>query len=264
MRFPTYPSCRRTVRAASHSQVTAHTISRAICTVLLVLLSATGSQAAAEDGFPGSFTARYHLQQHGLSLAVMDWNVKLDPSRSYHISIQSEMQGIAALLHDVTLQESSRGVLENGRFLPREYHYRQSDKPAHDVSLHFDPPARRVSATYKGEVRELELDRAGHDKLSYILQMMLDLGQDSTPLRYTVVEKQRVRDYPLKFVATEMLETELGQLEVVRLHRGGKTSVTFWCAPRYSFLPVRIQTRKEEGKASELQLLKTSIPPRHP
>lgn len=218
------------------------------------------ASAVTPAAMPAPFTARYALVQHGVTVGEMEWRFTHPDSERYRFESHSRTTGLAALLHRVTTRESSDGRFDPQRFVPLAYRYEQSDDPAAAVRLDFTDDERRIAAVDGGQAQVLELPDDRHDKLSYVLQMMHDLADPEAPLGYTVVEGHRVKTYRFERLAPTTIETTLGRLPVVAVQRESKSTTTFWCAPDYGYLPVRIVTRKGDARQSELKLLETSLP----
>src|SRR5690606_10349788 len=108
-----------------------------------------------------------------------------------------------------------------------------------------------------------------------------DVAAGRRVMQYLVAENRRLRVYRFEVIDTERVETPLGEFEAVRVELTGRLRVedvdglevatmdvdtietppvadedrvTFWCAPEFGYLPVRIQHIDDDLGAFQMNL----------
>ena len=116
-----------------------------------------------------------------------------------------------------------------------------TDRPIH---LSFDWNTLRASGS-KGEASyEFDLVPGALDKLSYQVQMQIDLiaNPKSTAFDYRVANYSRLSTYSFRYAGAEKLNTNLGQRETLVFKRDKKNKqIKLWIAPRENYLPIKIE-----------------------
>lgn len=148
-------------------------------------------------------------------------------------------------------------LVDNTRLKPISYHYTRkglgSDKPIHIL---FDWENNVANASKGKEKTVLPLLPGTQDKLSYQLQMQLDLLRDpqKESLSYVVASHNKIRSYDFTLLKEEMLNSKLGseQTRVYQRQKRDKTT-SVWLSPKQYYLPLKIE-RNEDGKVSVLKI----------
>jgi len=89
------------------------------------------------------------------------------------------------------------------------------------------------------------------------LQDALQNGQPWPDMNYQVADGGRIKNYNFKITGEEFIDTPVGRIRTVkaiRLREGGERSTTFWLAPNYEFLLVRLLQIEKKGRGFELLL----------
>ncbi|MGH8597961.1 MAG: DUF3108 domain-containing protein, partial [Gammaproteobacteria bacterium] len=95
------------------------------------------------------------------------------------------------------------------------------------------------------------------DKLVYQLVLMHDLRDPSKPLHYVVADDGRIKNYQLVREGEETLEilgAPTATLRVVYSASESPRRTTLWCAPRFDYLPVKIEYREDDGNVTTATL----------
>ena len=92
------------------------------------------------------------------------------------------------------------------------------------------------------------------DKLLYQVQMRQDLmaaGKGTWPkMHYQIADRNRLREYEFQITGEEIIETPIGKFNTVkatRIRRDSDRITTFWMAPEYDFLLIRLKQIEDKG-----------------
>ncbi|MGH8511301.1 MAG: DUF3108 domain-containing protein [Gammaproteobacteria bacterium] len=95
---------------------------------------------------------------------------------------------------------------------------------------------------------------------------MRDLAAGKRSFAYQIVDGGEIKHYRFTYLGEEVVDTPLGKIRAVRLERrkeknNSKRSTTFWCAIRWRYLPVRVDTTsKNDRRITALVERVTGIP----
>ncbi len=215
-----------------------------------VLLTASAC-AAAEAGFPVQFTARYSVAANGREMGEMTRSLE-ESAPAGEFVFRSELRatrGLLALLR-VKVVETSRWRLHGNSVVPLEYEYRQSGPKKRLSRAKFDWQAGVVSVLHKDQAATIETRPGVLDKLLYQLVLMRDLEAGAT-LRYSVIDGNTLKEYPIVKLGHERIETPIGMLDTVKIEhqRPGKARrTTLWCAESLGYLPVKLDHLERPGE----------------
>lgn len=132
------------------------------------------------------------------------------------------------------------------KVIPVSYHYARkglgTDRP---IDVYFDWEAMKVSGSKGKHSYEFALEPDTLDKLSFQVQLQLDLlmnkGLDSA--HYRIAKHNRISDYQFNYVRNERIETELGiQNTLVFERTKDDGSTILWISPEQNYLPIKIES----------------------
>ena len=215
--------------------------------LLLIALSLPGLSAQAQLR---PFTAVYAASYQGSEIGQGILTLSLDQNR-YRLELKIEPTGLLSII-PFSIHEQTQGVLNADNAQPTRYAYTRSGlgKKRQEIVI-FD--AGGIQRETKGERSVLPYDPALTDPLSLILQVMLDLQQASLPNHYRVLNRGKIKDYPIQDQGVEILQTKLGQQPARRIQRGSKDRlIQLWFGSDVNFVPLRI-VELENGR-EELSL----------
>lgn len=157
------------------------------------------------------------------------------------------------------LNEWSEFELVNGEVRPLSYHYTRqglgSDRPIH---IYFDYDNNQINASKGKDKYQFALQPGTLDKLSYQVQMQIDLLErpQAKNLAYTVANHDRLKKYAFTYQQTDIIDTQLGEVEALLFKRrkNEKKSTEIWLSPLQYYLPVKIQ--QTEGKDKSVASIK--------
>ncbi|WP_250464540.1 DUF3108 domain-containing protein [Microbulbifer litoralis] len=159
------------------------------------------------------------------------------------------------------IREFSRFREQGDQLAPQHYEYHKTGlgRDRHKV-LRFEPEQRRV-INVRDEKRTLDNVPAGiQDKLTYQLQLALDVAAGRKKLQYAVADGKRIRHYKFAVSGRETIETPLGPVEAIKVERireeDADRETTIWFAPQWDYALVKLKQQEEDGKTYQISLTK--------
>jgi len=161
------------------------------------------------------------------------------------------------------IAEYSRFAQQGGRLLPQHYDYKKTGlgKDRH-TALNFDHDAKRITNIYD---KNRSIDNAPkniQDKISYQLQLALDVAAGKEKLEYRVANGKKIRHYKFRVVGEEQIKTPMGLVDTVRVQRvreGDERETDIWFAPAWNYALVKLKQQEDDGKNYQITLTKLSI-----
>jgi hypothetical protein len=216
---------------------------RGCAPLLLALAAASGAVRAAELE---PFEARYAWIWHGMTVAVS--TLKLEKSGdTWTYTSHSEPRGIGKV---VAQRPKTLSVLKVSDAGVQPVSYRGddgTDAGKSDINVTYDWDKHRISGVYEGTPVDLPLTPGVQDDSSVQIAMMLELLRGRTPDRFSVLDKDTVREYRYKREGGETLKTPLGEVATViySSQRANSPHVNrYWCAPGRGYIPIRVQQKR--------------------
>ncbi|MFP6807111.1 MAG: DUF3108 domain-containing protein [Pseudomonadales bacterium] len=224
---------------------------------LLTIVVLTSTPAAAE---PTTFRAVYHADYKGLPVSAVGIRelIMLEPGK-YMLS--SSANSFLA-----SISEHSIFSIDGQEVIPLKYHYsRGGIGKNRKVDIAFNWQEKTVSN--RAGKWEMELPPGVLDKLLYQYKMRGDLKKaadeklDWPQMSYQIADKGDLKNYIFEVVGEESIETPVGKIHTIKANRIRKNSnrtTTFWMAPEYEFMLIRLLQIEKNGKGFEL-LLKEGV-----
>jgi len=248
----------------------------------LGIVTAMTVTAAVDAPIP-PHRAEYLLSRDGLPFGVMTMELTIDAEGGYRYRAHTVPHAAVALMSQalelgdvVTQTEESIGRLEGGRFHPREYHFRrQGAEAGRGLDLSFDWGRGRAAMISEGKPWSMEVPAEAQDKLSVLLALRQDLGQESAQdlsqppsaaqgrRDYPVADGGRLKTYSFRILGRESLPGPEGERDTIALDRskdGRDLDYRLWLDPRLHLLPVRVE-RDEAGSLYVMELTRIEGPP---
>ncbi len=215
--------------------------------LLLVILFSSVTAATEQTTLPERFNVVYSLSQGGITLARLEREGYRAPDGSYIVESVAKPVGLAAWILRATSEERSQWRLEEGRVVPLKYFYQESGGGRdHGVDLVYDWQ-KKVAVDRKNHKR-WELPDDAQDQTSIQFAIMEALRQGRKRFHFSLLDGKRIKPHHYKVVGKKRLDTALGELEVIEvkeIREPGRRYSVFWCAPRFAFLPMRVEQRKK-------------------
>ncbi|GAA5525720.1 hypothetical protein Maes01_02292 [Microbulbifer aestuariivivens] len=160
------------------------------------------------------------------------------------------------------INEFSRFQNRDGQLSPLHYEYRRSGlgRRRH-TALNFEQADKRV-VNLTNTKRTLEnAPEKTQDKISYQLQLALDVAAGKQDLHYLVADGRKIREYRFTVAGTEKLQTPLGEVETIKVQRvreddGRETNI--WFAPAWNYALVKLQ-QNEDDETYQIALTELTI-----
>lgn len=223
----------------------------------LILLSCSLLPTAHAGNVLAPFTATYVLKRVGMSVGEVRRRLELRADGTFLFSADSRSTGIASLfLRDVVTEQSLFRLDDRGKMQPLEYQYqRLGGKRERRARLLFDWTKGMVTNQIDNDSWTMPIPHNAQDKLLYQLALMTDLQTGAKEFDYEIADGGYLKSYHFAVIRQEEINTSLGQVNtwVVERRREDRV-VTLWCAPRWHYLPVRIEQNETDGDRLQLYL----------
>ena len=216
---------------------------------ILLVLFFSAVTVASDDVplLPRQFSAVYHLSQAGITLAELDRKGHRAVDGSYIIESVASPRGMAAWVLSGNTEERSQWILKDGNVVPLRYTYQEnggSRKKSMDLEYDWD---RGIAIDHKTGKR-WKLPDDAQDQTSIQFAIMERLRQGEREFHYSLLDGKRIKKHSYKVTERKKIKTRLGRIEVIgvrEIRPEGKRYSIFWCAPRFGYLPVRIEQHKK-------------------
>lgn len=148
------------------------------------------------------------------------------------------------------LDEWSIFKVVDEKVIPLSYHYTRkglgTDRP---IDVYFDWKAMKVTGSKGDDSYEFELEPDTLDKLSFQVQLQLDLlmNKELDSAHYRIAKHNRISDYQFSYVRNEQIETELGVQNTLVFERTKDDGSTIlWISPEQNYLPIKIESIEDD------------------
>lgn len=219
---------------------------------LLTSLLLTVSLMSHADISP--FTAHYKANIKGFAVKATRELKAVDDQQ---LALRFSAQSWAA-----KIDESSVFSYENTQIKPISYLYKQSafGKKRHYSSL-FDYAAQSISSSNKDTISTVPFPKQQVlDKLSYQLQLQLDLLHGKSEFLYTIVDKGNLKEYHFKVIGEEILNTPLGDLNTIKVMRKSHHKTAYiWFAKDWNYLLVQLKQYEDDKQKLSIQLTHATV-----
>jgi hypothetical protein len=230
----------------------------ALALLALSLAASPGAlgDAAAESGLQ-PFTAHFIAEWKGIGVATSDLVLRRDTAPDQWVyTWRITARGIFHLIY-------SDDVLQTSWFSVSADHVRASryaaSEGSQEVKLAFDWDAHRARGTSQGKPLDLVLQENTQDVLSIQIEVMQDLRSGTLPARFSIVDKDEVKEFLYTREGTERVRTSLGVLDTIKIasqREGNNRILHMWFAPSLGFVPVQAE-RTRDGKSEFAMRIKT-------
>ena len=229
---------------------------------LLVLCAALANPAPAGAGSdPGErvlrpYSAVYKTIAQGMELTLTR---RLQESDNGNYTLTNGGKILVVGFHEVSVFR-----VEDGHVVPRSYVYRGSGLINRRREVHFTPGSPTIRSLYKEKWYELPYREGTLDRMSQMEEVRLELLHRASPERdisVRVADGRKVKEYLLKYVGEETLETPLGPLQTLhfsREHEDPGRKSDMWMAPSLDYLMVKT-VHVEDGSPVEMILTSASL-----
>ena len=203
----------------------------------------------AADDVP-LYRATYQAEYKGRNVGTSEHSVALDGERGvYTFASRTTVKGLLRMANPNPAIEESSFVVDGGALKPLAYRYEDGSRRGEDnYVLAFDWGRNVAVATGGNGEREVALVPGALDRGSLQVQLMRDLAAGRTPGRYSLADESAVAAYDYTANGADQVQTALGALDTVvyvQRREGSSRETWLWLAPSLSYLPVRIEQRRD-------------------
>lgn len=225
----------------------------------LLLVVAPLRTIAAEPEVP-VYTAQYEVEYKGKNLGSSAFAVRHDAAQGlYEFTSSTTAKGLLKLARPDPVVERSLFKVVDGRVRPVEFWYEDGSRKGEDNRhVEFDWDRRIAVVTDENGTREVPLDETSLDPGSIHVALMQDLVLNGKPGQYRIADEQMAKAYGYVDNGEAQIETGLGTLAThsyIQQREGSSRSTWIWVAPELSYLPARIEQRKNGEVTMALKLV---------
>lgn len=159
-----------------------------------------------------------------------------------------------------SIEEKSTVTFNQSQVVPQNYHYKKIVLgKKKEAKLAFDWSAMSVNNDVDDKPWKMTISESTQDKLSYQLQMRLDLKAGKKgPLSYKIADGGRLKDYDFNIIGNEKIQSPMGEYDTIKVEmdRGPDASreTYIWYAPELDYMIVKLKQVEGDGKVYALQL----------
>lgn len=202
------------------------------------------------------FTADYSLSKKGMTLGRIRLSLKKEDD-GWHYETHAKATGLAAMLSDDTITESTLFQVDRNGLRPLHYSYlRSGDKHSKDLQTEFDWEKATATVTDQGESTTVELKDGTLNEHAVTVALILALKSGFSEKTYAVLDKTKLESQIYTRAGEETVKVPAGKFDTVKVARThGSRKTIGWYAPMQNYLPVKIQSFKNGKLQSEMELL---------
>jgi hypothetical protein len=222
--------------------------------VLFLIPLATNSSESLSPPLKPLF-AQYHSSKTYAFFFKDSATRRLNKLKNGHWLYQLDISSFFA-----RIKESVEFEWRNQRIYPLIYKY---DRTGLNVSnrhalLRFDWLHKIVTNRVQGSEWKMAITDNTWDKLSYQLQLKLDLMQHKNKLRYDIADGGHLKQYIFKVSGTDKIDTPMGRIRATRVDVVKKTgryqNTELWFANQWDFLLTKMVQTDSQNNKIEIQL----------
>lgn len=159
----------------------------------------------------------------------------------------------------VDLNESSDLTVKDGVLYPQFYHYKTKGMFENTkLERRFEWDTKRIFDLTQNEYTEIELQPRIQDNISYQEQLRFDLANNVEDLTYSVVHRNKIKNYVFYRAGEGKLKTPNGEIKTIEVHQlineDNNIESKMWFAVDYDFVLVRLWQKRKNGDEQELTL----------
>jgi hypothetical protein len=213
---------------------------------LMLLLVVAGAAPLQASGLPPEFRAQYVVKKGPLVLGHAMRELQHAEDGQLVFVSTSDTSGLADMLINDHIRETSYLRQDGGHLLPVKYEYRRNGKRTRSISQQYDWQQDSVISHLDERVFEYPIPDVTYDPNGYQVSLMIDLAGGANDLDYNIAGSKRLKTYDIRHIGDEQVKTPLGRLDTVVIQRKTDQITTMWCAPALHYLPVKIE-HEEDG-----------------
>jgi len=158
-----------------------------------------------------------------------------------------------------SLNEQSQFSVKDHQIIPHHYLYKSSALgKKKKAELLFDWKKMQVRNDIKNKPWNMSIQPKTIDKLSVQLQVREDLKQGKDTFNYFIADGGHTKNWRFKRLNTETINTKIGKLSAIKVmridDRNTQKTTSFWFAPQYDYLLVKLTHKEKDGDAYTLDI----------
>ncbi|MEH6577858.1 MAG: DUF3108 domain-containing protein [Amphritea sp.] len=232
----------------------------AISFALLMILAPLGQVSASESKSPTLSPYRaVYASQWDLGLSFSGDAIRELRQQGDNWSLSIKASALIAKISESSLLNYNNGTVQPARY---EYHRKVLGRKR-DTILQFNWSKGSVLNDTAEPPWSMDIPVGTLDKISYQLQLRLDLINKKKELVYQIADKGQLKTYRFKRVGNETIKTDLGEFDVIKIQRdrgeNSKRETFIWLAPELDYLIVKLHQIETDGKEYTLLLNKLDM-----
>jgi len=218
-----------------------------LATLMLTLLGSTACVIADEFALKPYKAIYSNEMDVGISFTgEATRELKQLADGSWQLSIEASAMFASA-------REVSQFTVDGNLLKPMKYDYqRRVMGKRREASLTFDWENESVTTDIENQPWRMNISPGVQDKLSYQLQMRMDLAAGKEEIVYEVADGGKLQEYRFQVIGEETIETPLGHLKAIKVERdrgeGSNRETYIWFAPELDYMVIRIHQVETDGK----------------
>ena len=164
------------------------------------------------------------------------------------------------------IEESTTFEWKHEQVIPLKYKYKLSPFLANNRkrAVSFDWKNKQASSTYKNKKWLIEaIPDNSQDRLSYQLQMLMDVKLGKQDMIYAIVHKGNAKESHFRVLREESLQTTLGMMNSIVVEKVRATSkkrkTLLWFAKDHAFFLLKMAQVEKDGEEYEINIKSAEI-----
>ncbi len=220
-------------------------------TIYFIISLLTSLNLHASDMSLSMFEASFSLLKKGAIVGDVEVSLVKDDNDEYIYKSYSKTTGLVSLFYKLESSEESRFQLAENKLRAIKYtRHRIKKKKELNIETSFDWEKMQATNIENGINSLIKLESGMLDKLNYQIQLMRDLKSSIHPVTYHIIDSNKIKTYNFTFLGKENIETPMGQFETLKFiiqKPGDKRKSIIWCADKFDYLPIRIDSIEKDG-----------------
>lgn len=165
----------------------------------------------------------------------------------------------SAFFYSINTKQTSKFSLYGNDF--HQISYKSIDdrsfKQAKRQTINFDHKNNIVLGNSKGKAWQKHLQTQIYDPLSVIEILKLNLSNKNVYRNYQVYDDAKIKDYLFVGYTEEVINTNVGELEcvkVIRVRKNSTRKTSIWFSKKYNFVPVKVLQEKDGDEVATMIL----------
>lgn len=208
-------------------------------------------EKAPASSLPDAVEIRYKLLYGESNLEVGKARARWRRSADrYELRYHAEAVGIYRMIKSANFRQTSEGVITENGLQPTHFSMVRGDRAPDDV--YFDWEGKQLKLGRDEGAKTIALKEGTQDLLSVQYQFAMQ-PPSGDALHLALTDGRKVDDYDFDVVGHETLDTPMGAVPTLHLHRGRADGdqLDLWLAADYYWLPARVRKKDKNGQVFE-------------